>query len=186
MRIRATAKKIFIFTSYLNRTLSFSMVKLSITVALGTAKCPRSVWKLSSGFVAHSWQYFSQWCQILFWEWNWILDRQSIFRVKPDIYYNRYSAIFSMEYRCWFSLVCKLPTWRGAVSTQPMWLSLITEAMKRSMMKREVSKSLLSKSKFVSPKFFIYDCKESNEVISVNQLRYWRNCVAHHGKMTLD
>lgn len=34
------------------------MVKLSITVALGTAKCPRSVWKLSSGFVAHSWQHF--------------------------------------------------------------------------------------------------------------------------------
>lgn len=118
-------KKIFIFTSYLEQNTVLLDGKIihycGIRYSQMPTFCLETVFRICSSFLA----IFSQWCQILFWEWNWILDTDKAYSESSLIYIiNRYSAIFSMEYRCWFSLVCKLPTWRGAVSTQPMWLSL--------------------------------------------------------------
>ena len=76
------------------------MAKLSITVALGTAKCPRSIWKLSSGFVAHFWQYFLNDAKPYI-EDGIELDTDEAYSESSLMYIrNRYSATFSVEQKC--------------------------------------------------------------------------------------
>ena len=118
-------KKIFIFTSYLEQNTVLLNGKVIHYCSIRYSQMPtfylETVFRICSSFLA----IFSQWCQILFWGWNWILDTDEAYSESSLTHIiNWYSAIFSMEHRCWFSLVCKLPTWKGAVRAQPMWLAL--------------------------------------------------------------